>query len=332
MALDTVSILDGNTFVVSDRRGDLDATPTGNHGLFLEDTRFLSTLAADRRRQPPDDAVGGRAGLLPGAVLRGADDRDRLRRFAPVGGAAARESAPGSTRPSTSSTTTTSRSISRSSWRSAADFADLFEVKDKLTQEGRAVQRASTSGKPDARLPARSFGARPSSPPTAPGELARGRLVVHRPARAAGALDRDVRRRGRGGAPTSMTRAGRTAAAAAKREPGRRTSTELGRVGAPAGQLVGAARRHLPAQPDRPGGAALRDRRLAGRAAGGGPAVVHGDVRARQPDHQLPGAAVRPRAGGDDAAHAGRCCRGSAMTRSATRSRARSCTSCASAR
>jgi len=42
MSLDTVSILDGSTFVVSDRRGDLDATPIDNHGLFLEDTRFLS--------------------------------------------------------------------------------------------------------------------------------------------------------------------------------------------------------------------------------------------------------------------------------------------------
>src|SRR5262245_52816404 len=42
MTLDIVSILDGSTFVVSDRRGDLDATPTENHGLFLEDTRFLS--------------------------------------------------------------------------------------------------------------------------------------------------------------------------------------------------------------------------------------------------------------------------------------------------
>jgi glycogen debranching enzyme len=42
MSLDTVAILDGSTFVVSDRRGDLDATPTDNHGLFLEDTRFLS--------------------------------------------------------------------------------------------------------------------------------------------------------------------------------------------------------------------------------------------------------------------------------------------------
>ena len=37
-----VNILEGNTFVVSDRRGDLEATPVVNHGLFLNDTRFLS--------------------------------------------------------------------------------------------------------------------------------------------------------------------------------------------------------------------------------------------------------------------------------------------------
>src|SRR4029453_3830566 len=42
MALDTVSILTGNTFMVGDRRGDLDATPIDNHGLFMNDTRFLS--------------------------------------------------------------------------------------------------------------------------------------------------------------------------------------------------------------------------------------------------------------------------------------------------
>jgi glycogen debranching enzyme len=42
MSLNTVSILDGNMFVVSDRRGDIDASPTDTHGLFLDDTRFLS--------------------------------------------------------------------------------------------------------------------------------------------------------------------------------------------------------------------------------------------------------------------------------------------------
>src|SRR4029078_469564 len=42
MSLNSVSILDGNTFVVSDRRGDIDATPIDNQGLFLDDTRFVA--------------------------------------------------------------------------------------------------------------------------------------------------------------------------------------------------------------------------------------------------------------------------------------------------
>src|SRR5579871_1648356 len=42
MSLNTVSILDGNSFVVSDRRGDIDASPIDTQGLFLDDTRFLS--------------------------------------------------------------------------------------------------------------------------------------------------------------------------------------------------------------------------------------------------------------------------------------------------
>jgi glycogen debranching enzyme len=40
--LDSVSILDGNQFVVSNRQGDLDAALDRTHGLFLDDTRFLS--------------------------------------------------------------------------------------------------------------------------------------------------------------------------------------------------------------------------------------------------------------------------------------------------
>ena len=39
---DTISILDGSTFVVCDRRGDIDAAPDQPHGLFFRDTRFLS--------------------------------------------------------------------------------------------------------------------------------------------------------------------------------------------------------------------------------------------------------------------------------------------------
>ena len=42
MASDTLSILDGSTFIVSDRAGDIDAGIDTPHGLFYRDTRFLS--------------------------------------------------------------------------------------------------------------------------------------------------------------------------------------------------------------------------------------------------------------------------------------------------
>src|SRR4051794_38109048 len=42
MTADTIRILDGSTFVVSDRRGDIDAAPDQPHGFFYRDTRFLS--------------------------------------------------------------------------------------------------------------------------------------------------------------------------------------------------------------------------------------------------------------------------------------------------
>jgi glycogen debranching enzyme len=42
MMLDTVSILDGDTFIVSDKRGDIEGSPTATQGLFRMDTRFLS--------------------------------------------------------------------------------------------------------------------------------------------------------------------------------------------------------------------------------------------------------------------------------------------------
>src|SRR6266516_6985826 len=51
MAKDTISILDGSTFLVSDLRGDIDASPDQAHGFFYRDTRFLSrwTLRANGR-------------------------------------------------------------------------------------------------------------------------------------------------------------------------------------------------------------------------------------------------------------------------------------------
>src|SRR5690242_10626084 len=42
MTTENVTILDGNTFVVTDRRGDIDASPVDPLGLFMDDSRFLS--------------------------------------------------------------------------------------------------------------------------------------------------------------------------------------------------------------------------------------------------------------------------------------------------
>jgi glycogen debranching enzyme len=42
MGKDTISILDGSTFLVGDLRGDIDASPDQPHGFFYRDTRFLS--------------------------------------------------------------------------------------------------------------------------------------------------------------------------------------------------------------------------------------------------------------------------------------------------
>ncbi len=54
MASDTISILDGSTFVVSDRRGDIDADPSQPHGLFHRDTRFLSRWIVTVDGRAPD--------------------------------------------------------------------------------------------------------------------------------------------------------------------------------------------------------------------------------------------------------------------------------------
>ena len=84
-----VKILDGNTFVVSDQRGDIEASPTDTPGLFSYDTRFLSTwvLTVDGERLNPlsvDDLqyFETRFFLVPG-------DRHRLRQRDALGDPAA---------------------------------------------------------------------------------------------------------------------------------------------------------------------------------------------------------------------------------------------------
>jgi glycogen debranching enzyme len=54
MPNDTISILDGSTFVVSDARGDIDADPSQPHGLFNRDTRYLSRWRVTVNGLTPD--------------------------------------------------------------------------------------------------------------------------------------------------------------------------------------------------------------------------------------------------------------------------------------
>ena len=132
-----VKILDGNTFVVSDARGDIEASFTDPTGLFSFDTRFLSrwVLTVNGERLNPlsvDDLqyFETRFFLVPGmgtvyidaklsviqatgrlvGLPRGADDPEPRR-----------------------------RAVSLTTVRvdAGCDFADLFEVKDALRKKGR---------------------------------------------------------------------------------------------------------------------------------------------------------------------------------------------------
>jgi glycogen debranching enzyme len=147
MAIDTVSILDGNTFAVSDRRGDLDATPIDNHGLFLNDTRFLSRwlLTIDGRRPTMlsvDEQSYSRvqffAALATGTVYVDSHLSIVRRRAitAAVGFSEEIELTNHDSKPVDLQV----------KLETAADFADLFEVKDKLEKKGELYGHIENGG------------------------------------------------------------------------------------------------------------------------------------------------------------------------------------------
>jgi glycogen debranching enzyme len=132
---DTISILDGNHFVVSNRQGDMEATPTVNHGVFLNDTRYLSRWVLTIN------------GIRP--TLLSVDDTAyyRVQHFLAL--------ATGVTYIDSNVTVVRQRSIAEGFRERlvlgnhghepidldirievGADFADLFEVKDKLSKKG----------------------------------------------------------------------------------------------------------------------------------------------------------------------------------------------------
>jgi glycogen debranching enzyme len=135
MSLETVSILDGNAFVVSDPRGDMDATPIDNHGLFLNDTRFLSRwiLTVDGRRPTllsTDDQAYFRVqfflALATGTVY--VDSRLSIARRRTIGEGFHEE---------IEIINHDKKPVELDVRLDvASDFADLFEVKDKLAKVG----------------------------------------------------------------------------------------------------------------------------------------------------------------------------------------------------
>jgi glycogen debranching enzyme len=141
-----VKILDGNTFVVSDRRGDIEASLTDPTGLFSFDTRFLSkwVLTVDGQRLNPlsvDDLhyFETRFFLVPGTGTVYVDAKLSVIRRRAVGG--------GFREVLTILNHDDEPVDLTVRVEAASDFADLFEVKDALKKKGTYSSRIE-----DARL------------------------------------------------------------------------------------------------------------------------------------------------------------------------------------
>src|SRR3954470_15086528 len=130
-----VKILDGNTFVVSDSRGDIEASPTDPTGLFSFDTRFLSKwiLTINDERLNPlsvDDLqyFETRFFLVPGTGTVYVDAKLSVIR--------SREVADGFHEEVTILNHDEKPVDLTIRVEAESDFADLFEVKDALKKKG----------------------------------------------------------------------------------------------------------------------------------------------------------------------------------------------------
>jgi glycogen debranching enzyme/putative sterol carrier protein len=137
----TVNVLEGNTFVVSDERGDIDGSPVDAHGLFDRDTRYLShwsltldgsrlsTLSVDRTRYYAAQffLAPGVASAYINAKLAVIRKRTVLDGFHEVISVTNHDAVP----------VTLEVAMAADS-----DFADLFEVKDAMQKQGRSYRRA----------------------------------------------------------------------------------------------------------------------------------------------------------------------------------------------
>ena len=140
MTQNQVKILDGNTFVVSDARGDIEASRTDPTGLFSFDTRFLSTwvLTVNGERLTPlsvDDLqyFETRFFLVPGTGTVYVDAKLSVIRHRSVGNGFHEELT------ILNHDAKPVELIVR--LEADCDFADLFEVKDALNKKGAYSRR-----------------------------------------------------------------------------------------------------------------------------------------------------------------------------------------------
>jgi glycogen debranching enzyme len=137
---DLVQILEGNTFVVSDNRGDIEASATDPTGLFSFDTRFLSqwvlTVNGARLNALSTDDMQyfqTRFFLVPGTGTVYVDSKLSVIRQ--------REVADGFYEQLRILNHDNEPVKLQIRLDAASDFADLFEVKDALAKKGRYLSR-----------------------------------------------------------------------------------------------------------------------------------------------------------------------------------------------
>jgi len=141
MSTDLVQILEGNTFVVSDTRGDIEPSVSDPTGLFAFDTRFLSSwiLTIDGKRLTAlstDDLqyFATRFFLVPGSTNVYDNAQMSIIRERAVGGGFQERLTVMNHEPTPVEITVRIQA--------AADFADLFEVKDSLKKKGQYATEA----------------------------------------------------------------------------------------------------------------------------------------------------------------------------------------------
>jgi len=136
VSTETVSILEGSTFVVSDRRGDVEASRDDPQGLFHQDTRYLSRWRLTVAGRPPRSLSTDDVGHFTAQFFLAPPDGG-VYEDAPYSIIRRRTVGSGFHEELIVQNHTAAPLELELRIEAAADFADLFEVKDALVKQGR---------------------------------------------------------------------------------------------------------------------------------------------------------------------------------------------------